>query len=91
MKDERGIYYYPFPNNKRVRMYVRPGNGEPEFRMWNQDDLQLWDAHGWVPHAAILQARAMYKVGPFDPDQAYDLAAANVLIKENESAQEIEG
>lgn len=84
MKDENGLYYYPFPSNKRVRMYVRAGDSEPEFRMWNQDDPQMWEAHGWVPHAAIMSAKKMYKGGPFDPDKAYDLAAAKVLIKEDE-------
>jgi hypothetical protein len=27
MKDKVGIYYYPFPENKRVRMYVREKAG----------------------------------------------------------------
>jgi hypothetical protein len=83
MKDQRGLYYYPFPKNKRVRMYVRQGDGEPEFRMWNQDDLMLWDTHGWVPHSAIVQASAMYKGGGFDPDRAYDVHAAAELLKED--------
>ena len=83
MQDKRGRYYYPFPSNKKVRMYVRSGDGEPEFRMWNQDDVQLWKSHGWVPYSAIRQAMAMYKGGPFDPDTAYDLEAANALINEN--------
>lgn len=83
MKDQRGLYYYPFPKNKRVRMYVRQGEGEPEFRLWNQDDLVLWETHGWVPYSAIVQARAMYKGPGFDPDQAYDLSAANELLQED--------
>lgn len=84
MKDDNGLYYYPFPSNKRVRMYVRHGDGEPEFRMWNQDDPQLWTEHGWIPHSMIVQAKAMYrKDGAFDPDKAYDLAAAKVLLEEN--------
>ena len=82
MQDQRGLYYYPFPANKRVRMYVRPGSDEPEFRMWNQDDAQLWASHGWVPYSAVRQAMAMYKGGPFDPDVAYDLESARALIRE---------
>lgn len=82
MKDDRGLYYYPFPGNKRVRMYVRKRIDEPEFRMWNQDDEQMWEQHGWMPYSAILQAKAMYKGGRFDPDKAYDLTAANALIDE---------
>ncbi|MGD8837232.1 MAG: hypothetical protein PVJ84_01655 [Desulfobacteraceae bacterium] len=83
MKDERGLYYYPFPGNKRVRMYVRQPADEPEFRMWNQDDSQMWDQHGWVPYSAIVQAKSLYKGGPFDPDRAYDPEAAKALIAEN--------
>jgi hypothetical protein len=80
MKDERGLYYYPFPANKRVRMYVRQLMGEPEFRMWSQDDGKMWEQHGWMPYSAIQQAKAMYKGGPFDPDRAYDLVAAKALL-----------
>ena len=82
MKDKLGLYYYPFPGNRKVRMYVRPGGDEPEFRLWNQDDPEMWQSHGWVPYSAIIQARAMYKGGPFNPDKAYDLAAAKALIEE---------
>lgn len=82
MKDDRGLYYYPFPNNKRVRMYVRKGPDDIQFRMWNQDDPQMWDSHGWVPHGAIVQAQAMYKGGGFDPRRAYDRSLAEALLKE---------
>jgi hypothetical protein len=43
MKDKVGIYYYPFPDNKRVRMYVREKSGEIEFRMKNEDDPECLD------------------------------------------------
>jgi hypothetical protein len=76
------MYYFPFPNNKRVRMYVRQQTDEPEFRLWNQDDDQMWEQHGWMPYSAIVQAKAVYKGGPFDPDRAYDIEAANALIRE---------
>ena len=83
MKDDRGVYYYPYPQNQRVRMYVREKAGTIEFRLWNTDDSQLWEQHGWVPHDAIKQASAMYdgKSG-FDPGQAYDLKIAAALVKE---------
>ena len=32
MKDSQGIYYYPNPADKRVRMYVRESFGQVEFR-----------------------------------------------------------
>ena len=82
MKDQRGLYYFPFPQNKKVRMYVRAVSGEPEFRMWNQDDPQMWEEHEWVPYSAITQAAAMYKGAAFDPNRAYDLNAAMALIRE---------
>lgn len=81
MQDDRGVYYYPFPRNKRVRMYVRTGEGGIEFRLWNQDDPDLWGTHGWVPHDAVVQAQAMYRGGPFDPRQAYDLSLAKEVLK----------
>lgn len=82
MKDSQGIYYYPFPMNKRVRMYVREGLDGMEFRLWNQDDPQMWSQHGWVPFAAIEKAKAMYRGGPFDPNVAYDLVLARAAIDE---------
>jgi hypothetical protein len=83
MRDKKGLYYYPFLQNKNVRMYVRDKNGAVEFRLWNADDPKLWDEHGWVPYEAIKQARAMYDGDAFDPAKAYDLQAATVLIDGN--------
>ena len=83
MKDDRGLYYYPFPRNKRVRMYVRRQQDQIEFRLWHQDEPDLWDSHGWVPIDAIIQAQAMYQGGPFDPKKAYDLNLAEALLKES--------
>ena len=82
MKDERGKYYYPFPQNKRVKMYVQEENSEIFFRLWNADDIQLWDDHGWIPYEAIKQAQARYEQkNDFDPKQAYDLATAKAVLK----------
>jgi len=83
MKDEKGLYYYPFPGNKSVRMYVRAKDWAVLFRLWNADDTKLWDEHGWVPYPAIKQAEAMYDGDGFDPGKAYDLQAATALIDEN--------
>ena len=83
MKDDRGLYYFPFPQNKNVRMYVREKDGAVWFRLWNADDSKLWDEHGWVPYPAIKQAEAMYDGDGFDPGKAYDLQAATALIDEN--------
>ncbi|SPD73278.1 conserved hypothetical protein [uncultured Desulfobacterium sp.] len=84
MKDERGAYYYPFPQNKRVRMYVQEEGDSVLFRLWNADDLQLWEDHGWIPYEAIKQAQEMYqRKNDFDPNQAYNLEIAKAVIKEN--------
>lgn len=82
MEDDRGVFYYPFPQNKRVRMYVRKGDQEMEFRLWNQDDSGMWDAHGWVPYSAIVQAQTMYRDrgGAFDPNEAYDPVLAREAL-----------
>ena len=85
MKDKRGLYYYPFPRNKRVRMYVRQNGDETQFRLWNQDDSELWKQHGWVPYDAIRQASGMYgtdKQNAFDPNGAYDINIAKELVKD---------
>jgi len=84
MKDDRGRYYYPFPQNKTVRMYVREEGEEVFFRLWNSDDPELWDEHGWMPYEAIKQAEAMYdgKKG-FKPNEAYDLEIARAVLKED--------
>jgi hypothetical protein len=84
MKDEKGLYYYPFPQNKNMRMYVREEDGAVCLRMWNKDDPNLWEEHGWVPYEAIRQARALYTGEAFDPAQAYDLQAARALINEDQ-------
>ena len=83
MKDDRGLYYFPFAQNKNVRMYVREKDGAVWFRLWNADDSELWDEHGWVPYPAIKEAEAMYDGVGFDPAKAYDLQAAKALIMEN--------
>ncbi len=82
MKDERGMYYYPFPQNKQTRMYVRELDGNIWFRLWNADDPDLWEKHGWVPYGAIKKAAGMYRSNKFDPNQAYDIEIAKTLIKE---------
>jgi hypothetical protein len=83
MKDEKGLFYYPFPQNKNTRMYVRRKNDTIEFRLWNADDPMLWKDHGWVPYDAVEQAKTMYQGKKFDPGQSYDLNLAQALINES--------
>ena len=82
MKDDKGKYYYPFPQNKRVKMYVHKNQGEICFRMWNADDPKMWDDHGWVPYSAIKAATGMYKGKNFKPTQAYDIEVARAVLRE---------
>ncbi|CAN2048016.1 conserved hypothetical protein [Candidatus Magnetomoraceae bacterium gMMP-1] len=82
MKDEKGHYYYPFPQNKRVRMYVREDDDAIWFRLWNADDPQMWIEHGWIPYGAIKEAADMYQgKDGFDPKQAYDINIAKAMLK----------
>jgi len=82
MKDKQGFYYYPFPQNRKIRMYVRRAGSDICFRLWNHDDPKLWEEHGWVPYGAIKQAARIYAGGSFDPDKAYDFEVAQNLINE---------
>jgi hypothetical protein len=85
MKDERGLYYMPYPQNPQTRMYVRRGSDDIYFRLWNAKDPKLWEEHDWVPWGAIRKASAMYaRKGAFDPIQAYDIRVAEALLAENE-------
>ncbi len=83
MKDDKGLYYHPQPNNKRVRMYVRKLGSEVQFRLWNHALTELWEEHGWVAHEAIQQAAKMYQGKKvFDPGQVYDINIAEELLAE---------
>ena len=83
MKDERGKYYYPFPQNKTVRMYIQEKDHMIHFRLWKSDDPKLWEEHDWIPYEAIQQATAMYEQkNDFDPNQAYNLDLAKAVLKE---------
>jgi hypothetical protein len=83
MKDKTGLYYYPFPENKQVRMYVRQAQDSVQFRMWQADDPTLWQQHGWVDYDAIIKAASMFSKNSFDPKSAYDIRIAKALIRED--------
>jgi hypothetical protein len=87
MRDERGLYYYPYPANKQTRMYVKKSRGVIWFRLWNSKMPELWDEHDWVPYDAILKASEMRKKGnsSFDPSKAYDINIAEDLLSRYES------
>jgi len=82
MKDERGLYYYPAPQNTRIKMYVRERFGTVEFRMANLDFPEVWERHGWVPYEEIEMAAELYKERGHgqNPLILYDLNVAKRLI-----------
>lgn len=84
MQDERGLYYYPDPANRRARVYVRANNEDIEFRLWQADHAEVWEKHEWIPLAVIRHAAAMYRdMGrEADPMRLYDEAVARALLKE---------
>ncbi|HDQ40204.1 MAG TPA: hypothetical protein ENN39_04155 [Desulfonatronum sp.] len=82
MQDARGLYYHPLPANKKERMYVRERAGQVEFRLWNQENPQVWDKHEWLTFDVIQQAAAQYKGQGDSPLALYDLDVALALIRE---------
>ncbi len=87
MKDLRGLYYYPAPQNTRIRMYVREQFGTVEFRMFNADYPEVWEKHGWMPFEEIEMAAQMYKDRGRDvnPMLLYDITVAKQLLQDSGS------
>ena len=85
MRDQRGIFYYPVPGQKNLRMYVRLTSREVEFRAFDDKDPSLWEEHGWVPYSAILEARSLHREeglkGAF-PAHLYDIEVAIRLLRD---------
>lgn len=88
MKDTLGLYYYPNPADKRVRMYVRKRYGQVEFRLWNGEFPQIWEKHDWVPYEAIEAAAEEYKKrkAGADPLEMYDIHVAERLLADESGA-----
>ncbi|MBF0480072.1 MAG: hypothetical protein HQK81_00410 [Desulfovibrionaceae bacterium] len=84
MHDDRGLFYYPAPSEKKIRMYVRENAGEIEFRLFNQEHPEIWERHGWTPASAVKQAAALYRRDNPDknPLTLYDENAAAFLLRE---------
>ncbi|HSO67129.1 MAG TPA: hypothetical protein VLP30_04655 [Desulfatirhabdiaceae bacterium] len=85
MKDDNGLYYYPNPVNKQIKMYVHKKNDEIWFRMMKADDPKMWDEHGWVPYDAVVQASRLAENKKFDPLLVYDIQIARELIREEQT------
>lgn len=85
MKDERGVYYYPNPNLKTTRMYVRKNaGGVIEFRLWSSDNPEIWDRHQWLSLDVIREALKLRTSSGGDsaPSQLYDERVAEGLLLE---------
>jgi hypothetical protein len=82
MKDDRGLYYYPNPQSKGLKMYVRRFGDDIEFRLWSRDEPNLWEEHGWISHEAVVLAAKRFEKKAFNPNQAYDIAVAKALLNE---------
>ncbi|WP_027183642.1 hypothetical protein [Desulfovibrio inopinatus] len=84
MKDQRGHYYYPAPQNRKVKMYVRRQFDQIEFRLHNDDYPEVWEKHNWVPYDEIKSAAEKYKERGrnADPLQLYDLDVASRLLND---------
>lgn len=84
MQDKEGIFYYPYPENKRIRMYVREQDGAVEFRLSNLDHPEIWERHGWLDMDIIKRGARMFEErgAKADPTKIYDLDTARYLLKE---------
>jgi len=84
VQDKDGIYYYPYPENKRIRMYVREQDGNIEFRLSNTDHPEIWERHGWLDLDIIRRGAKMLEErgSKVDPTNIYDLETAHYLLKE---------
>lgn len=83
MQDTYGVYYYPLPGHKSIRMYVRENEEVIEFRLHNDKDPQLWAEHGWLSYEAVRQAAEMYnRRNGNDPLRLYDFDVALHALQE---------
>lgn len=85
MQDKDGVFYYPNPQNKRIRMYVREQDGSVEFRLSNADHLEVWERHGWLDMDIIKRGAKMFqdeRNAKADPTKFYDVEMARYLLKE---------
>lgn len=84
MQDKHGVYYYPLPEDKRLRMYVRVNDGIVEFRPDHSEHQKLWQEHGWISYeTARKAARASRERGADYPLDLYDFEVALGVLKES--------
>ncbi|MBO4368711.1 MAG: hypothetical protein J5803_01225 [Desulfovibrio sp.] len=85
MKDERGVYYFPIPMDRSVRVYVRKNDKqEIEFRLWADDTPEIWEKHPWLNHDVLSAASDLYKSERNEKAnqvELYDLKVAQSLLQ----------
>ena len=86
MRDALGIYYYPDPTNKKLRVYVRKStSGKIEFRLWHDEHPEVWQKHLWLDYDVLIAGANLYKKerdGKSDVLKLYDLSIATSLLNE---------
>jgi len=90
MESPQGVFYYPIPGNKRIRMYVRRCNGTIEFRLHNPDYPEIWERHGWLDMDLIQRGASLFRQERgrhVDPLQLYDIRVAQAVLEEAEKRQ----
>ena len=83
MKDNNGFYYYPDPNDKDTRVYVRQGQAGIEFRLWRGSHPEVWEKHDWLAYDIIKAAAELYneRGNAVSPLLLYDINVARALLK----------
>ncbi len=85
MQDQHGVFYYPQPENKRLKMYVRIQDGIVEFRPDHADNPQLWEGHGWIAYEAAKKADEYSKQqGKRYPLHLYDFDVALGVLADSD-------
>ncbi|MEJ5242234.1 MAG: hypothetical protein WHT64_01580 [Desulfomicrobiaceae bacterium] len=85
MRTPSGVFYYPVPGNKRIRMYVRERDGVVEFRLYNPDYPEIWERHGWLDMDLVQRGAQLFRKErskDLDPARLYDLKVAKALLEE---------
>ena len=88
MKDDRGFYYHPALQARGTRMYVRRNDeGQIEFRLFSEENPDVWEKHEWLTLDVITRAAKMYTDlgrGERNPMGLYDAEVAERLLADAE-------
>lgn len=83
MQDRHGVFYYPIPENKQLKMYVRVQDGIVEFRPHHSEHQELWAEHGWISYETARKAGQVSKEkGGRYPLHLYDFEVALGVLQD---------